>query len=247
MARVKFGNGESVELIKSVNVKTLIGTITFHVLKALTLFLICFRNINQLKVYFNNTINKIAFANGRLRASIIRKWGHFWFFVSKFENAAFLTDGELKRLYRRFGHPATDKLCILLKRAGHEDYREAFIMIEKFCHYCQMKSPKPRRFKFTFRDDCEFNHEIFVDVLYLISLSVLQIVDQATFFQGARFLPLITAYDTWQTLKELWIDIYQGPPNIVIYNTSTNFAFQEFRSEARTLAINFKQIPVEAY
>jgi hypothetical protein len=177
MARVKFGNGESVELIGSVNMKTPIETIIFHVLKALTLFLIYFQNINQLKVYFNNITNKIASANGRLRAPIIRKWGHFWFFVSKLESAAFLTNEKLKRLHRRFGHFATDKLCILLKRAGYEDHREAFIMIEKFCHYCQMKNPKPRRFKFTLRDDCEFNHEIFVDMLYLIFLPILQIVD----------------------------------------------------------------------
>jgi hypothetical protein len=173
MARVKFGNGESVKLIEFVNVKIPIGTIIFHVLKALTFFLIYFRNINRLKVYLNNTINEIAFANGRLRASIIRKWGYFWFFVSKLESSAFFTNEELKRLHRRFGHFATDKLCTLLKRAGHEDYREAFIVIEKFCHYCQMKSPKLRRFKFIFRDDCEFNHEIFVDVLYLIFLPVL--------------------------------------------------------------------------
>jgi hypothetical protein len=247
MARVKFGNGESVELIEFVNVKTLIGTIIFHVLKAPTPFLMCLRDMNRLKVYFNNTTNKIAFANGRLRASIIRKWEYPWFFVSKHKSAAFLTNGKLKCLHRRFGHPATDKLCTLLKRAGYENHREAFIIIEKFCHYCQMKSFKPRRFKFTLRDDCEFNHEIFVDVLYLIFLPILQIVDQATFFQGARFLPLMTAYNTWQTLRELWIDIYQGPPNIVTYDTGTNFASQEFRSEARTLAISFKQISVEAH
>jgi hypothetical protein len=77
IARVKFNNSESVELIGSVNMKTFIGIITFYVLKALTLFLICFRNINRLKVYFNNIINKIAFANGCLRASIICKWEHF--------------------------------------------------------------------------------------------------------------------------------------------------------------------------
>jgi hypothetical protein len=203
--------------------------------------------MDRLKVYFNNIINEIAFAYGRLRASIIRKWGHFWFFVSKLESAAFFTDGELKRLYRRFGHSATDKLCILLERAGYEDHREALIVIEKFCYYCQMKSLKLRRFKFILRNDCEFNYEIFVDVLYLIFLSVLQVVDQATSFQGACFLPLMTVYDTWQTLKKLWINIYQSFPDIVIYNTGTNFAFQEFCSEARTLAINFKQISVEAY
>jgi hypothetical protein len=159
----------------------------------------------------------------------------------------FFTNKKLKRLHRRFGYPATDKLCTLLKRAGYENHREALIMIEKFCHYYQIKSPKPRRFKFILRNDCEFNYEIFVDVLYLIFLPVLQIVDQATFFQEARFLPLITAYNTWQTLKKLWIDIYQGPLNIVTYNTGTNFAFQKFRNEARTLAINFKQISVEAH
>jgi hypothetical protein len=42
MARVKFGNGEFVELIGSINVKTFIGIIIFHVLKAPTLFLMCF-------------------------------------------------------------------------------------------------------------------------------------------------------------------------------------------------------------
>jgi hypothetical protein len=173
MARVKFGNGEPVELIESVDVKTFIRMITFYVLKALTLFLMCFRNINRLKVYFNNITNEIAFANSCLRASIICKRGHFWFFISKLESAAFLTNKELKRLHRRFGHSATGKLCILLKRAGYEDHREAFIIIKKFCYYCQMKSPKPRRFKFIFRNDCEFNHEIFVDVLYLIFLLVL--------------------------------------------------------------------------
>jgi hypothetical protein len=46
MARVKFGNGEPVESIGFVNMKTLIGTITFHVLKAPTPFLICLRNMN---------------------------------------------------------------------------------------------------------------------------------------------------------------------------------------------------------
>jgi hypothetical protein len=43
------------------------------------------------------------------------------------------------------------------------------------------------------------------------------------------------------------MNIYQGPPDSFIYDTGTNFAFQKFRSEARTLAINFKQIPVKAY
>jgi hypothetical protein len=157
--------------------KPLVEIIIFHVLKAPTPFLIYFQNIYWLKVSFNNIINKIAFANSHLRALIIRKCGHFWFFVSKLENATFLTNGKLKHLHHYFGYSATDKLCILLKRVNHENYRQAFIIIEKFCYYCQIKNLKPRRFKFIFRNDCEFNHETFVDVLYLIFLPVSQVVD----------------------------------------------------------------------
>jgi hypothetical protein len=46
MARVKFGNSEPVELIESVNVKTPIRTIIFHVLKAPIPFLMYLRNMN---------------------------------------------------------------------------------------------------------------------------------------------------------------------------------------------------------
>jgi hypothetical protein len=77
-------------------------------------------------------------------------------------------------------------------------------------------------------------------VLHLISRPVLHCVNRATAFQGARFLSSISAADAWTTLYKLWINIYQGSPNIITHDTGTNFASEEFRNEARALYISFK-------
>jgi hypothetical protein len=52
------------------------------------------------------------------------------------------------------------------------------------------------RFKFTLKDDYEFNYSITIDVMYLDRKPVLQVVDSATAFQAARFLKDMSAYTT---------------------------------------------------
>src|SRR6266516_2784041 len=128
-----------------------------------------------------------------------------------------------------------------------KDLYEVLRTIERFCHHCQMHGQAPRRFKFSFKDDHEFNYEILVDVMYLGGKPVLHIVDSSTAFQGARFLPSLSAKDTWEVLRMLWIDAYQGPPDIITHDAGTNFASVEFRNEAKLLGIVCKQIPVEAH
>ncbi|KAK1990965.1 hypothetical protein LX36DRAFT_695013 [Colletotrichum falcatum] len=55
------------------------------------------------------------------------------------------------------------------------------IEITKFCHHYQLNSKAPGRFKFTLKDNHEFNHEIYVDVVYLNSNQpTLHVVDSAT-------------------------------------------------------------------
>jgi len=55
---VQFGIGSTAS-IGSVIVKTPIGLIDFHVVKADTLFLLCFTDIDRLRVYYNNIINTL--------------------------------------------------------------------------------------------------------------------------------------------------------------------------------------------
>jgi hypothetical protein len=55
---VQFGIGSAVS-IGSVIVKTLIGLVDFHVIKADTPFLLCLMDINRLQVYYNNVTNTL--------------------------------------------------------------------------------------------------------------------------------------------------------------------------------------------
>jgi hypothetical protein len=124
-------------------ITTFIGKIVFHIFNAFTPFLLSLKDIDRLKVYLNIVTNEIVFTDGKWRAFVIRKWGYSWFFTSKLESAVYFTDVELKRLHRQFGHPATDRFCKLLERAGHEKHRSELEKIEKFCHQYQMNGPQP--------------------------------------------------------------------------------------------------------
>ncbi|KAF1963904.1 hypothetical protein BU23DRAFT_585836 [Bimuria novae-zelandiae CBS 107.79] len=89
---------------------------------------------------------------------------------------------------------------------------------------------------FTLKDNYHFNYEILVDVMYLRSKPTLHV-----------FLNAILAKETWQALRMLWIDTYQGPPDILTHDAGTNFASAEFRAKAKIMGVTCKQVLTEAY
>ncbi|KAI3545187.1 hypothetical protein CSPX01_05137, partial [Colletotrichum filicis] len=52
-----FSNSEPVKLLRSTVISTLFSNITFYILLTNTLFLYYLRDINKLRVYFNNINN----------------------------------------------------------------------------------------------------------------------------------------------------------------------------------------------
>ena len=120
---------------------------------------------------------------GDKRIPVIRKWGHPWLLLNLPERSiawSHLTETELRQLHRRFGHPSVHKLLRILQRAGYEVEIKMIDHLTKFCHHCQMHQKSPGRFKFTLRDDVDFNFSIVIDVMYLKGKPVLQVVDLAT-------------------------------------------------------------------
>jgi hypothetical protein len=110
-----------------------------------------------------------------------------------------------------------------------------------------MHEKSPGRFKFTLKDDHEFNYSVIINVLYLDGKPVLQVIDSATAFGAARFLKDMSARTAWDTLRVCWIDIYLGPPDMVVHDAGKNFASTEFKQLANTMAIVTKEVPVEAH
>jgi hypothetical protein len=92
-----------------------------------------------------------------------------------------------------------------------------------------MNTKSPSRFKFNIRDnDYEFNFFVVIDVMYLDSKLVLQVVDVFISFQAASFLKDISARTAWDILRLYWIDIYLGLLDNIIYDAGKNFASIEF-------------------
>src|SRR6266702_3364156 len=132
---VQFGIGLTAS-IGSVAVKTPIGLVDFHVVKADTPFLLCLVDIDRLQVYYNNVMDTLigpttAPGNKHITLPIIRRFGHpflIWgetlqaYIQESFNyNLCYLTSTKIHRLHRRFGHPSAEKLHRVLRRFGHDD------------------------------------------------------------------------------------------------------------------------------
>ena len=158
-----------------------------------------------------------------------------------------MTEPELRQLHRRFGHPSVRKLAQLLSKSSHEFEASTLEKIRKFCHHCQMNEKSPGRFKFTLKDDFQFNYSVIIDILQLDGKPVLHVVDEATSFQAATFLKDMSAKSAWDALRLCWIDTYIGPPDYVVHDAGTNFASKEFRSDAKAMSVHVHEVPVEAH
>jgi hypothetical protein len=84
-------------------------------------------------------------------------------------------------------------------------------------------------------------------VLYLDGKPVLYTVDESTSFQAAYFLRNLTAEHTWEALRASWIDVYLGPPTLIIHDPGTNFSSDEFRGNVYSMGIDIKETPTEAH
>jgi hypothetical protein len=171
-----------------VNINTPIGQVEFHVVKAKTPFLLCLADIDRLGVYLDNLRNVLITKD--LSVPVVRRFGHsflLWdtslqsFLVDSFNyNPCFLTRVKLQRLYRRFGHPSINKLHRVLERAGHNVDKGIIKYLTKYYKQCQKHGQSPSRFKFSLKDDLDFNTLVIVDVFYLDGKPVLYIVNKGT-------------------------------------------------------------------
>ncbi|KAI1007325.1 hypothetical protein K3495_g906 [Podosphaera aphanis] len=122
------------------------------------------------------------------------------------------------------------------------------VFLVKHCELYQKHGPSPRIFKFSLRDnDCCFNQTIYVDVIFIESNPVLHVVDEATRFQAAQFLKGQTTQDIWDALRCSWIDVYVGPPDLIVHDAAKNLTSKETQQYAQSIGTGTKCIPVEAH
>ncbi len=168
---------------------------------------VCLNDFDRLDVNFNNLINEVIQyeQSKKKRHPVIRRYGHaflLWkmliqFLIPEFieENPCLLTEVELRRLHRRFGHLSARRLYEILERFDHEVEFRAIEHLIKYCHHCQMHEKSFDRFTFSIRnEDIQFNYNILMNILYIeIKIGnenkfVFHIVNETIRFQIERWL-----------------------------------------------------------
>jgi hypothetical protein len=124
--------------------------------------------------------------------------------------------------------------------------RKALESITKNCQICEHSASKPRHFRLSIgTDDIIFNHVVAVDVMYLQSKPLLHVVCEATHYQAARFLPSMSADDTWKAFVACWCQTYLGPPDYLRVDQGSNFVAKSFLTSAIAENIHVLEAPVE--
>lgn len=249
---IHFGNGSTTSIGIAV-VDFPLGptwvSIDVHVLTTRVPILLSLADMDRLQIFYNNLNDKVIQPETNATQPIIRKFGHP-FICWDHNSASFFTETELRRLHRRFGHPSSRKLISLLERADFlevdEQMRKTLEAITAQCRLCQMNQQRPRRFRFTIRDDKEFNSTVYVDIFYIDGHAVLHVVDEATRFQAAQLLSTVTSENVWTALRRCWMDVYVGPPDMVIHDAGKQFVAHAFQRNAHMFHIRTKAVPVEA-
>jgi hypothetical protein len=75
-ANIRFGAGKPLKSLGSIDIKTLIGTIQFYVVEATTSFLLCIKDLNQLKVYYNNMKDLFICYEPYMTAPVVQRFSH---------------------------------------------------------------------------------------------------------------------------------------------------------------------------
>ncbi len=248
---------ESIFSLKLITIDISMRLVKFHVIKTNTCFLFNLADMNRLKVYFNNVENLLIDKIKIL--SIIRRFDHDFLLWKNFNflhlyitqffefNSCYLIDIELRQLHRRFDHSFILKLHNLLERFDHEVKKSILKNLIKFCTFCQKYAKSFERFKFTLKNDVNFNHSIIVDVMYIENHFILHVNDEIIRFQVAKWLQNISAKHIWDMLCFCWIDVYLSLSDHILTDASKNFASREFRQFVISMIIIIKAVFVEAH
>ncbi|RKF78553.1 hypothetical protein GcM1_210027 [Golovinomyces cichoracearum] len=145
----------SASLMGSINIFILFRTFTFLLLHADIPSLLSLYDIDRHGIIFNNIRDIITQPSTGLQMLVYRKIGHAWIHLKgvleanlhtpyEFSElhiyaAKSLSESQLRRLHRRFGHPSAPRLVILLQRAGYVDDMdpETIKRLTRYCQICQ--------------------------------------------------------------------------------------------------------------
>jgi hypothetical protein len=182
-------------------------------------FLIGLDILDEYKLVCNNVDNRLErreLCNGtessiRWTIPIVRKGGHLFVECNRI-SSVLMSDVQLLKIHKQFGHPSPEKLYDLIRRADPEtDVKKATLQgISRECGTCQRFSKKPLCRQVSLpNDNVIFNRQVDLDILYINQKAILHMIDHDTRFAAARYVRESTE-NIWETFIQAWVLVYTG-------------------------------------
>ena len=190
------------------------------------------------------------------RLPLVRNRGHICLRFVPIREAfvCHYTRVQLERLHRSLYHPSAEKMLALLKRADPDklepDTRAVLQDISRNCHACQAYSPAPLSFKVSMPGDLCFNRSLRLDLFFINDHGkkpALHVVDVATHFQAAVFLPGESAADVWNALLVCWSRLFVGDPEEIVTDQGSLFTSESFHGWCEASGIRLRHTPTEQH
>ena len=196
----------------------------------------------------NQRDDTISFLGGA-PMPVLRDRGHLWIRWN-YEYECLFTEKELTKLHYRFVHPRNKRMHKFLKRASPDKVdKDTLSMLEKIqarCKECQYLAPKPFVVKVSVpHDGIVFNSEVVIDIMWIQGKHVLHVVDRATHFQAARFIPDDSTETIWRTFMQMWVLVYLGPPDNLRHDQGTQFVSPKLQAMAAEAGISCRPVGIE--
>ena len=110
-----------------------------------------------------------------------------------------------------------------------------------------MFTKKPNRYRSVMPEQCVFNFDVAVDVLFILIQPIIHVVWGQTHFSRAAPLSAQGCYTMWVTFMNIWVIPYLGVPYNLWVDQAKDFLSVQFKTLANSLGCNLTPIAVEAH
>lgn len=83
-------------------------------------------------------------------------------------------------------------------------------------------------------------------MFYLEGKTILRVAEKAAHFQFARWLSDMSSETIWKTFRMLWIDVYFGLSDIVVYDVGKDFLGSAFQANTDMLHIRTRSVQTKS-
>ena len=158
---------------------------------------------------------------------------------------------ELAQIHRNLGHAPPGSVYSTLRRAypieAEASDLEKLQAVTKQCNGCQLFSLQPNRYRAVLPDQCVFNYDVALDVMFFTKIPILHAVCLQTHFSRAAILPKQDSYTTWCVFMTIWVTPYLDVPFNLCVDQAKAFFSVQFKTLANFLGCNLVPIAVEVH